>query len=363
MEIELDSVRSNVKEIKKYIGNGVHLMAVVKANAYEFGVDEVTDIAISNGATWLGVATLDEALALRTKVSQNIPILVLGYASPQFISLARRHRITLTAISLEWVKEADRVAKENFDFHLKIDTGMNRLGIKTLDELRSVVNIVSNNRYMNWTGAFTHFASAEDMKNQTYYNMQLALFEDFVRNIPQRHNKLIHCANSGAALLHKEKPFFDMVRIGFGLLGKIDLNASLVPLQRTKRSLYTTLVLVKQLNAGEGVGYGQLYVTTTKQWIGTIPIGRWDGWDNFNTTEVLIEGTRVRIVGHLGLNHVMLALPKAYPVGTTVTFIESSTSTLLLSPRLPRIYRSNGRIVSIRNAILDSVDFPSSDRY
>lgn len=178
-----------------------------------------------------------------------------GYCSPEFISLARRQQITLTAVSLEWIQTAAKIAKNHFDFHLKIDTGMNRLGIKTLDELRSVAKIVSESKYMNWSGAFTHFATSEDMNNQTFFHLQLELFNEFVRNIPQRHNKIIHCANSGAALMHEEKPFFDMVRVGFGLLGKIDLNYSLVPLQRTKRSLYSTLILVKLLHAGESIGY------------------------------------------------------------------------------------------------------------
>lgn len=126
------------------------------SNAYEYGALEISEIAIAGGATWLGVSTFDEALVLRMQLCQNVSILVMGYVSPEFIPLANRHRITLTAVSLDWVQEAAAIADQHFDFHLKVDTGMNRFGIKTLDELQSVAEIVSGNMYMNWTGAYTH---------------------------------------------------------------------------------------------------------------------------------------------------------------------------------------------------------------
>lgn len=138
-----------------------------------------------------------------------------------------------------------------------------------------------------------------------------------------------------------------MVRVGFGLLGKINT---------TRRSLHTTLILVKLLEVGETIGYDQTYEITERQWIGTLPIGRWDGWENFNTTVVLVDGNLVPIVATLGLNQVMVALPKKYPVGTNVTFIESTTRTNLISSRLPRIYRLNDTIVSIRNPLLDTIN-------
>lgn len=356
MELELDSVLSNVQQIKKYIGNDVHLMAVVKANAYEYGALEVSEVSILGGATWLGVATFDEALSLRIQLSQNVSILVLGYASPAVIPLASRHRITLTAISLQWIQEAAEIAQHRFDFHLKMDTGMNRVGVKTFEELRSVAEIVSGNMYMNWTGAYTHFASSENMQNKTFFYQQLELFHEFLTVIPQRDSKILHCANSGATLMHIEKPFFNMVRVGIGLYGRINANYSLVPLQRTRNSLYSTLVLVKQLEAGESVGYGQSYRTTRKEWIGTVPIGRLDGWETFDNTEVLVEGKHVPIIGSISLDQLMVALPEEYPVGTTVTFIENFSRFSVVSQRLPRIYLLNNTIVSMRNPLLETIN-------
>lgn len=353
-------------------------MAVVKANAYGYGALEIAETSIKAGATWLGVATLDEALVLRMKLSRFVPILVLGYVGPEHLSIVSRNRITVTAISLQWIQAAAEAAKESFDFHLKLDTGMNRLGCKTIDEVRSVAKIVSYNPYLNWTGAFTHFATSNNMQDQSYYYRQLALFLKFLKFIPQRNDKIIHCANSGVTLYHSEKPFFDMVRIGRALTGPpVDSLQHLqpFPLERSTITLHSTLVLVKLLNAGEKVGYDETYTTKKKEWIGTVPIGYADGWrQQFKTNGVLVDGKRVPIVGKIAMDQLMVALAQKYPVGTRVTFIgQQGNDTILVdeiertakvarleifpafSSRIPRIYTQDGSITSIRNALLDSV--------
>jgi len=146
-------VHSNVRLLKEYIGEKVHLMTVIKANAYGHGMLEIAQVVISAGATCLGVATLDEALADRSKLSQNFPILVLGYVAPQYLSLVSRFNITVTGILVECIQEA---AQQPFDFYLKIDTGLNRLGCKTVDEVQAAMKIISLNPNLNFTGVFTH---------------------------------------------------------------------------------------------------------------------------------------------------------------------------------------------------------------
>ncbi|CAF4208887.1 unnamed protein product, partial [Adineta steineri] len=155
IDVNLSAVDSNVRLLKEYIGEKVHLMAVVKGNGYGHGMLEIAEASISAGATWLGVASLDEALAVRSKFSHDIPILVLGYVAPQYLSLTSQLRITVTAISLEWVQEAARIAQQPFEFHLKIDTGLNRLGLTTIDEVEVVMKMVSLNPNLNCTGVFT----------------------------------------------------------------------------------------------------------------------------------------------------------------------------------------------------------------
>lgn len=380
MELDLDAVRSNVQTLKKYVGDEVHIMAVIKSNAYGYGMMEIAEKAIAAGASWLGVATLDEALFVRSKLSNRTPILVLTYTSPEHLLVASRNCITVTAVSLQWIKEASQIAKHTFDFHLKLDTGLNRLGCKTIEEVRAVARIVTNNSYMNWTGAFTHFATANDIFNKSYYHRQLRLFGRFLKVIPDREKKLIHCANSGITLYQSEKPFYNMVRLGRALTGppiqKLQYLQS-VPLIPIKVSLHSTLVLVKQLRADEKIGYDGTYTTTQRQWIGTVPIGYGDGWhQHFGATTVLIDGNRVPIVGKISMDQLMVALPHYHPVGTKVTLIgQQGNESISLydmeitsgqkkheifttfSNRIPRIYRDNGLVVSVKNPILDSVAY------
>lgn len=355
-------------------------MAVIKANGYGHGMLEIAETSISAGATWLGVASLDEALVIRSKLSQNIPILVLGYVSPEYLSIASRFNVTVTGVSLEWVEEAAKIARQPFDFHLKIDTGLNRLGCQSIDEVHAVAKIVSNNPNLNWTGVFTHFATSEDLQNKTYFYRQLASFNEFLKIIPNRTKKIIHTANSGATLYHSEKPFFNMVRLGKALMGPPnEALKSFLPFSlQTSLSLHSILDLVKQLNAGEKIGYSGEYTTSQKQWIGTVPIGYGDGWhQQFKPTSVLLDGQRIPIIGRISMDQLMVALPRKYPVGTRVTFIgRQGNETIVadeiarlasqprsevftsLSSRLPRRYFRNGSIDHIQNAMLDIINLP-----
>jgi len=242
------------------------------------------------------------------------------------------------------------------------------------------MKIVSVNPNLNFTGAFTHFSTLEDIQNKTYFHQQLARFEEFLKVIPNRTNKMIHCANSGATLYHPEKPFFNMVRLGKAVMGPP--NEALkhllpFPLQ-SSLSLHSILSLVKQLGVGEKISYGGEYTTTQNQWVGTVPIGYADGWhQQFRTSTVLVDGKRVPIVGRISMDQLVVALPQKYPIGTPVTFIgQQGNETIVgdeiaqaanqprsdvfssLSSRLPHLYTQNGSIVSIRNLMLNSLTIP-----
>ncbi len=373
----MSAIRSNVQAIKNHIGEYVHLMAVVNANASGYGMIEVAKASIAAGATWIGVATLDEALVLRVRLQSQIPILVFGYVDPNQLSVVSRYNITVTAVSLDWVKSAAMIATRPFSFHLKIDTGLNRLGCQTLREVKSVSEIVSINYKLNWTGVYTEFATAEDPENQEYMQQQLLLFEDFLEIIPNLDEKIIHCANSCATLFYPDLPHYDMVRIGRALNGppeELFEDYQLFPL-KTSIALHSTLVLVKLLKAGEYVGYDCDYQATKNQWIGTAAIGYADGWHhNYCKSDVLVDGMRVPIIGHIAMDQMTIALPRNYPIGTRVTLIGkqgretisadeiASTanvpkSQLLasLSNRIPRLYFENRRLVSMENLLLNQL--------
>ncbi|UJR11325.1 hypothetical protein I4U23_015506 [Adineta vaga] len=371
IDIDLDIVRTNVQNLKTYIGNNVHLMAVVKANAYGYGIMEITRTALSAGATWIGVATLDEALVLRREFAKNIPILVLGYVPTEHLSRASEANVTVTGISLEWFQEVDRVIQQPLDFHLKIDTGMNRLGCRTEGEIKAVLDIVARNQNLRFKGAFTHFATSEDLTNRTYFLRQLDRFKQLLDVIPNRTEKIIHCANSGATLYHAEKPFYNMVRCGKALTGPPNepLKNNLPISLQSVISLHSVLSLVKEVEAGEKVGYADKYTTPTKQWIGTVPIGYGDGWhQNLKPSGVLIDGKRMEIVGRISMDQLMVVLDREYPVGTRVTFIGQQGNLTItgdevasnaniprsevfsaISSRVPRIYKDS-RTTSASNS-------------
>lgn len=375
--MNLCAIRSNVQAIKNHIGENVHLMAVLKANACGHGMIELARISIEAGATWLGVATLDEALVLRVKLRDPIPILVFGYVEPNDLSVVTRYNITVTAISLEWLQSAVKVATCPFNFHLKIDTGLNRIGCRTPEDVESISKIVSTNCNLNWTGVYTHFATAEHPENQEYMRKQLQIFEQFIKVIPNRKQKIIHCANSCATLFYPSFPYYDLVRVGRGLMGppvEELKHYQHFPLQ-SSISLHSILVLVKQLEAGEYVGYDCDYKATEQQWIGTVPIGYADGWhQHYRTNDVLVGGIRVPIVGRISMDQMTIALPKSYPVGTQVTLIgQQGDESILgeeiatrvkvprsqlfaaLSVRIPRLYFENNRLISIENSLLNQI--------
>ena len=372
IEIDMGNLCSNVRLLKKYIGKNVHLMAIVKANAYGFGINEIASAAIGSGATWLGVATLDEAMSLRMNVTKNVPILVLGYVQPQHLSIASRYNITVTCVSIQWIEEAIEYAVE---FHLKVDTGLNRLRIKSTDEIQSILDIVNSNKYLNFAGIFTHFATSGDMNDRTYFQNQLNGFKEYLNVIPDIKNKIVHCANSDAALCQPEKPFYNMVRLGKSLLGPppAELNRFMPFQLKHTISLHSSIVLIKKLDENESVGYSGEYKTEKKEWIATLPIGYADGWhQQFKMTHVIIDTIKVPIVGRIAMDQMCIALPEYYPVGTKVTFIGEQNGERItaydisvnakqpeaevltgLAARIPRLYIHNGSVFHIQNSLLN----------
>ena len=298
----------------------------------------------------------------------------MGYLPPQYLSVASESDITAAVISLEWMQEAARLVRRPLDIHLKLDTGMNRLGCRTEEEVREVLALVASNRNVRLRGVFTHFATSEDMTNTTYFRRQLARFNELLQIIPNRTEKLIHCANSGGTLYHANDTFFDMVRCGKALTGPpneplkdrlpVDLQSAI--------SLYSAFSHVKKVAAGEKIGYGDFYTTPQEQWIGTVPMGYGDGWhQGYKTTRVLVDGKRMEIIGRISMDQLMVVLDQSYPVGTRVTFVgQQGNETITgdeiamaaglprsevfssLSNRVPRLYTlSNRTIINVANSL------------
>ncbi|WP_075980481.1 alanine racemase [Bacillus massilinigeriensis] len=372
-EVDLDSVAANINGLKTLLAKGTQMIAVVKANAYGHGDAQIAETALESGASYLAVAFLDEAIALRKK-GIAAPILVLGASRAQDISIAAKHEITLTVFQEEWLLEAKKYMTNDLQVkvHIKIDSGMGRIGVKTPDELQSVEQMLREDGRFLIEGVFTHFATADELDN-SYYQRQLTQFNEMVHSMKEK-PELIHASNSAAALRHPEA-HFNAVRMGiamYGLTPSIEIEPEIPFPLKEAFSLHSKLIHVKRLRKGEKVSYGATYEATEDEWIGTIPIGYADGWiRRLQGQEVLVEGMKVPIVGRICMDQCMLKLPFHVPVGTVVTLIGKQKGNqisindiaarlqtinyevpCIISNRVPRIYRKSGRMVDMKNSIL-----------
>lgn len=373
-EVDLDDISANIRSIKSILPEKVNIIAVVKANAYGHGAVQVAKCALNSGANYLAVAFLDEALALREK-GIEAPILVLGASRPRDVKIAAQHKITLTAFQYEWFLDAQSFLEkhETLQVHIKIDTGMGRIGIRSIKEVNAIEDFVKQDVRFHIEGVYTHFATADELDN-SYLLFQQEKFQEML-NVLQEKPKLIHCSNSAAALRFPSASW-NAVRIGiamYGLTPSIEMEHLLpVPLKEAF-SLHTRIVYVKQLQKGEKVSYGATYEAGEEEWIGTLPIGYADGWiRKLQGQEVIVEGVRAPVVGRICMDQCMIKLPHYVPIGTKVTLIgeqndeKISTNEIakkletinyevpcIISSRVPRIFKQSGEIVELRNSLLE----------
>lgn len=372
-EINLDHIHYNVQSLKNILPENVRLFAVVKANAYGHGDVQVAREALLAGADYLAVATLDEAIALRNK-GMTAPILVLGASRPEDVTVALDLNITLTVFQIDWLQKAIHFMdnSKRLRLHLKVDTGMGRIGVRTKAEIQEIETFIEGNPSLYLEGVFTHFATADSI-DRTYYRQQLALFNNLLEGL-KRLPEIVHSSNSAAALRYPES-YFNAVRLGISMYG-LTPSPEIVPelpfMLKEALSLKSKLIHVKEIQPGDSVGYGATYEADSNEWIGTLPIGYADGWiRKLQGQEVIVNGKRTPIVGRICMDQTTVKLPEAITVGTTVTLIGLDGSefvsvneiaekletinyevTCMVSNRVPRVYMKQGKIVEIANGLL-----------
>ncbi|MCM3707137.1 MULTISPECIES: alanine racemase [Cytobacillus] len=371
-EINLDQISYNVESMKKHVKEGSKIIAVVKANGYGHGDEAVAVAALEAGASSLAVATLDEAMALRKKKIEA-PILVMGASPPEHAGEAAANNISLTVFQQEWlVKAAEYVEDKTLNIHIKLDTGMGRLGIRSREEIAGIESVIKMDKRFLLEGVFTHFATADSLNN-AYFETQLSRFEEmtgWMEVLP----KYVHTSNSAAGLRFP-KAHLNAVRMGismYGLAPSMEIKGVLPFELKEAFSLHTTIVHVKKLHKGEKVSYGATYEAKEDEWIATLPIGYADGWiRKLQGQEVLAEGLRVPIVGRICMDQCMIKIPHEMPVGTKVTMIGEQEKekisvdeiaekletinyevTCMVSSRVPRIYKRDDKIIGGINYLL-----------
>lgn len=312
VEIDATSLANNVRAMKALIGSKVSLMAVVKSDAYGHGAVSMSQTALLNGANYLGVSSMHEALELR-EAGIDAPILVMGYTPTYLAQQAVQHGITVTLYDLELARAFDRTARElntRLRAHVKVDSGMGRLGIMP-DDAVTLFRHLGALRHIEIEGIYTHFSAADEDPDYTAY--QLDVFKSVYKPLQATTGvkfKYIHAANSAATIAHKEA-HFNMVRVGLALYGmhpsdKVRLPEGFSPALTWK----TAIAQVKTLPPDHAVGYGNTYTTRREERVGIIPVGYADGFRRApeHWGEMLVHGVRVPIIGRVSMEKTVVSL-------------------------------------------------------
>jgi alanine racemase len=292
--------------------SGAELCAVVKANAYGHGAVAAGRAALAGGATWLGVAAADEAGELRG-AEVEAPILVMGALERADLDTALAARADVVAWTHELVEAAARGAAatgEPARVHVKLDSGMGRLGTKDTDLALELCDAVAGDDRLELAGLMTHFATADE-RGDHHFPDQLRRFTDFVERARERHPGVrAHAANS-AGHLRDPAARFDMVRCGVAIYGLDPFGAD--PAEHDLEpalSLESYLAAVKRFEPGDSAGYGRTWHASEPTWVGTVPIGYGDGWRRAlsNDADVLVRGRRYPLVGTVSMDNVTIDL-------------------------------------------------------
>lgn len=315
-EIHLDRLQGNFQAIQASLAPGSQAMAVVKADGYGHGAAAAAKALREAGAAWFGVSNLEEAVQLR-RAGIDGDILILSFTPPEEAGRLAEFAVTQTVLSRPYAEELDAAAQAagvRVRVHLKVDTGMSRVGFlyhregdeAVLDDMAAACRLP----HLTAEGIFTHFASADEEEDGGFTRRQFALFMDAVRRLEKRGVSfaLRHCCNSAATLRYPEM-HLDMVRPGIILYGlsPAPWMEGMLPLDPVME-LKTTVSMIKDLPADTPVSYGRIYTTGEARRVATVPIGYADGYPRVlsNRADMLLAGRRVRVVGRVCMDQCML---------------------------------------------------------
>lgn len=378
-EIDLDAIGKNVQTFRRLLPVETKIMAIVKADGYGHGAYQVAMRALEEGVSYLGVAFLEEALELRQK-GVTAPILILSGIPTQGLSLAVKNHITLTTYRediLEGIIQTAERLNEKAIIHIKLDTGMGRIGVQNVEELERILVRALSHPLIEVEGLFTHFSTVDEEQTD-YFEYQQHKFQVFLEFIKSKdiHIPIIHSSNSAAAMFYPEK-CWHMIRLGISLYGQYPSDY----MQETGIKLFPAfqwkarLSHVKHVPAGTKISYGATFSTEKESIIGTVPIGYADGYNRLlsNKGYVLVKGKRIPIVGRVCMDQFMVDVTDLEGVqpgdevvligkqGDSEITIDEMASwlntinyeiTCMVSKRITRVYYENEKIVSICNWIL-----------
>lgn len=370
--VDLDALAHNYRLLRTRLSPQARFMAIIKANAYGHGSLRVAALLQELGADWFGAATLAEALELR-EGGITKPILILGYTPPEEAEILAGQQITQAVFSARYAAALSKQAAAagvQVDVHLKLDSGMNRLGFSPRE--REKIKAVYTDPHLECSGIFTHFAVADEFNpdSRAETALQFDRFTEICRWLSAEgiDPGIRHCCNSAGALTHPEM-HLDMARFGivlYGLAPSAEMQDEVAGL-RPMMELYARIAMLKEIGAGEGVSYGLKDQKPFPRTVATVPIGYADGYQRALSSkgEALVGGHLVRVIGRVCMDQLMLDVTGVPELceGAIVTFAgrqgEQSVTfermaelagtisyelVCALSPRVPRIYRIDGKM-------------------
>ena len=386
IEINLDNLSHNIKEIKKLLKKNAFLTAVIKADAYGHGALGIAETLIQSGVDRFAVATLSEALEIRERF-KDIPILILGYTPKDLLGHLVKAEISPTLYSISQAEELNEVAhtmNKTVNVHIKIDTGMHRVGMAVCSDSAEEITRISQLSNINLEGLYTHFATSDEV-DKSYTLKQVEKFNEIVKRLEEKGIEIPikHVSNS-AAIIDLPNLNYNMVRAGiilYGLYPSNFVDKNRINLKEVL-SLHSRIYHIKHLDKGVGVSYGLTYTTKGETKIATMPIGYADGYSRLlsNKAEVIVKGKNklVPVIGTICMDKCMLDVSgidveecdEVIIIGSdgdksiTATDIADILGTInyeiicMMKKRIPRVYIKNGEINSIRDEVYPALSYP-----
>ena len=344
-EINLDALAANFQTVRERVGPNVDVMAVIKADAYGHGAVSCARRLASEGARWFAVALPEEAIELR-RAGIAGPILCLGGFWNGQEQACLNERLVPVVYRLDMIESLDaaaRAAGRMADVHVKVDTGMGRLGVR-YDAVREFSAALGQFRNIRVDGLMTHFAAADDPDRDCYTTDQLARFHEAVGIFRERgyQPSYIHMANSAATFAHKET-WGNMVRPGgvlYGLWRDILAPQSQPQSLRPVMSLRSQITLLKNVHRGEMLGYGCTFEASRETLVATLPVGYNDGYARplSNRGRVIVRGQYASVIGRISMDFTLVDVTdvKGVALGDTVTLLGEDGGLLVATEDLAK---------------------------
>lgn len=381
IEIDLDQLKSNYEAIEKAIKYKSGFLGVVKANAYGHGAVEVAETLVEGGVSILGVSSISEALEIR-RTLKKVDLLILGYVMEAQIKEAIENNFIMSLFSLKQAEYASKICKKmggTLRTHIKIDTGMNRVGIQ-YDEAIVKVKDIKKLPNLAIEGIFSHFATSDE-KDSPFMMKQYERFKKVLNQLEAENIKLPcqHICNSGGVLSGHSSLYMDLVRPGILLYGHYpsdDLVKS-IPVKPVM-TFKSKITHIKTLHHESGISYGLTYTGKAGDKIATVPVGYGDGYPRglSNSGHILVRGQKMPIVGKICMDQLMIdvtSLPDVsleeevvlmggWPGSDTYISAEEIGKTIghttyelmcMVARRVPRVYIKKGQISKIKDYLSD----------